>query len=137
VHAFANYTYTNAEFRSGAFGGIPIAGNAVPLVPRHAANFGVSWRVMPRTQLHAVLRYVGQRPYDADETNRFGRRMPAYKVIDGKLTHESGHWIFNAGVLNLLNEKYYTDAVFTSFPTFAGLPAPERALFASAQYAFR
>ena len=46
----------------------------VPLVPRHAANFGVSWRLMPRTQLHTILRYVGERPYDADETNRFGRR---------------------------------------------------------------
>ncbi|MGZ5227200.1 MAG: TonB-dependent receptor [Burkholderiales bacterium] len=137
LHAFVNYTYAVAQFRSGNFGGISIAGNDVPLVPRHAANAGVSWRFMPQTQAHVVVRYVGDRPYDADETNQFGRRMPSYTVVDTKLTHEQRDWSFNAGVRNLFNEKYYTYGVFTGFPTFAALPAPERSFFVSAQYTVR
>jgi iron complex outermembrane recepter protein len=133
LRLFVNYTRANAEFREGSFGGIPIAGNAVPLVPRHAANAGVSWRVLPRTEAHAVVRYVGKRPYDADETNTFGRRMPAYTVVDAKLTHERGPWRLTAAMRNLLNEKYYSYGVFTGFPTFSALPAPERALFVSAE----
>lgn len=137
LHAFVNYTYAVAEFRSGSFGGISIAGNDVPLVPRHAANAGVSWRFLPRTQAQAVVRYVGERPFDSDETNTFGRRMPSYTVVDGKVTHEHENWLFNAGVRNLFNEKYYSYGVFTGFPTFAALPAPERAFFVSVQHTFR
>jgi iron complex outermembrane receptor protein len=137
LHAFVNYTYAVAQFRSGSFGGVSIAGNDVPLVPRHAANAGVSWRFMPQTQAHVVVRYVGDRPYDSDETNQFGRRMPSYTVVDTKLTHEQRDWSFNAGVRNLFNEKYYTYGVFTGFPTFAALPAPERSFFVSAQYTVR
>jgi iron complex outermembrane receptor protein len=135
--AFVNYTYVDAEFREGAFGGIPIAGNAVPLVPRHAANAGVSWLFLPRTRANAVVRYVGDRPFDADETNTFGRRMPSYTVVDAKVTHERNDWLLSAGARNLFDEKYYSYGVFTGFPTFAALPAPERAWFFSAQYTFR
>jgi outer membrane receptor protein involved in Fe transport len=63
--------------------------------------------------------------------------MPSYTVVDAKLTHEDGAWTFNAGVRNLLNEKYYTYGVYTGFPTFAALPASERAFFVSAQHIFR
>ncbi len=137
VQAFVNYTWTNSEFRSGTFGGISIAGNEVPLVPRHAANAGLTWRFMPRTQAHVVVQYVGERPFDADETNTFGRRMPSYSVVDVKLTHEERDWRFDAGVRNLFDEKYFSYGVFTGSPTFAALPAPQRAVFASAQYRFR
>jgi iron complex outermembrane receptor protein len=137
LDAFVNYTYTSSEFRSGAFGGISIAGNDVPLVPRHAANAGLTWRFMPRTQAHAVVQYVGQRPFDADETSTFGRRMPSYTVVDVKVTHERRDWRVDAGVRNLFDEKYFSYGVFTGFPTFAALPAPERALFFSVQYRFR
>jgi iron complex outermembrane receptor protein len=140
VDLSANYTYAEAEFRAGSFGGIPIAGNRVPLVPRHAANLGFGWEFMPRTRLDAAARYVGEQVFDADETNTFGRRMPSYTVVDLKLAHAtqaSGGWLFAATVKNLFNEKYFTYGVFTGFPTYAALPAPERSLFVSAQYAFR
>jgi iron complex outermembrane recepter protein len=130
---FVNYTYAKAQFREGSFGGMSIAGNDVPLVPRHAANAGVSWRLLPRTAAHAVVRYVGKRPYDADEANTFGRRMPSHTVFDTKLTHEHGPWLLTAAVRNLFNEKYYSYGVFTGLPTFSALPAPERAFFVSAE----
>ena len=45
--------------------------------------------------------------------------------------------LVSGGVRNLFDEKYYSYGVFTGFPTFAALPAPERAWFFSAQYTFR
>jgi hypothetical protein len=40
-------------------------------------------------------------------------------------------------VRNLFGEKYFSYGVFTGFPTFAALPAPERSVFFTAQYTFR
>ena len=74
-------------------------------MPRHAANAGVTWRFMPRTQAHAVVQYVGERPFDGDETNTFGRKMPSYTLVDVKITHEERDWRFGAGVRNLFDEK--------------------------------
>jgi len=137
VDIFANYTYAEAEFRSGSFGGVSIAGNRVPLVPRHAANLGVGWEFAPRTRLDASVRYVGEQVFDGDETGAFGRKMPSYTVVDLKLAHAAGDWRFAATVKNLFNEHYFTYGVFTGFPTYAALPAAERSLFVSAQYTFR
>jgi iron complex outermembrane receptor protein len=135
---FVNYTYAMSEFRSGEFGGVPIAGNEVPLVPRHAANAGAGWAFMPRARGDIVVRYVGEQVFDGDETNTFGRKMPAYTVVDLKLAWESGGWLLGAGVTNLLNEKYFNYAVFDSFtPTFFAYPQPERSFFATAQFTFR
>jgi iron complex outermembrane recepter protein len=135
---FANYTYALSEFRSGDFGGVPISGNEVPLVPRHAANAGAGWAFAPRARGDIVASYVGEQVFDGDETNTFGRKMPSYTVVDLKLTYGSGGWLLGAGVKNLLNEKYFNYAVFDSFtPTFFAYPQPERSIFATAQYTFR
>lgn len=132
LSAFANYTYAVSRFREGAF-----AGNAVPLVPRHAANLGATWQFMPRTRLNAVVNYVGEQVFDGDEMNTFGRRMPHYTLVDLKLINETGGWLLSAGVKNLLNQQYFSYGLFTGFPTFIAYPAAQRSWFASAQYAFR
>jgi iron complex outermembrane recepter protein len=138
VDLFLNYTYAQSEFRSGDFGGVPIAGNEVPLVPRHAANAGAGWAFAPRARADLVVRYAGEQVFDGDETNTFGRKMPSYTVTDFKLTFESGGWLLGAGVKNLLDEKYFNYGVFDSFtPTFFAYPQPERSYFATAQYSFR
>jgi len=137
VGAFANYTYAVSEFRSGSFGGVNVAGNEVPLVPRHLANLGASWEFMPRTRFVGQASYVGTQVYDGDETNTFGRKMPSYTLVDAKVVNESGGWLLSAGVKNLLNQKYFSYGLFTGFPTFIAYPAPERAFFATAQYTYR
>jgi iron complex outermembrane recepter protein len=137
VDAYANYTYAVSEFRAGAFGSLPLAGKRVPLVPRHAANVGAGWSFAPHTRADVVVRYVGTQVYDSDETNTFGRLMPAYKVVDVKLAHRQRSWLYTAGVRNLFNEKYYTYGVRTDFPTFSAYPAAERSLFVAAQYRFQ
>ena len=137
VDVHANYTYADAKFREGKFAGVSIAGNAVPLVPRHAFNAGLGWTFAEKARAGFEVRQVGSSPFDADETNTFGRKMPAYTVADVKLSVRNGGWLLNAGVRNLFNQKYFSYGVFTGFPTYAALPAPQRTLFVSAQYTFQ
>lgn len=137
VDAYANYTYAVSEFRAGTFGSFALAGRRVPLVPRHAANVGAGWSFAPGTRADVVVRYVGTQVYDADETNTFGRLMPAYTVVDLKLAHRQKAWLYTAGVRNLFNEKYYSYGVRTDFPTFSAYPAPERSFFIAAQYSLQ
>jgi iron complex outermembrane recepter protein len=107
-------------------------------VPRHSANAGAGWAFAPRARADFVVRYVGEQVFDGDETNTFGRKMPAYTVADFKLAFESGGWLLGAGVKNLFDEKYFNYGVFDSFtPTFFAYPQPERSYFATAQYSFR
>lgn len=134
LSAFANYTHAISRFREGSFGGVNVAGKEVPLVPRHAFNLGAGWEFAPRTRLDAVVNYVGPQVFDSDETNAFGRKMPAYTVVDVRLARDTGRWLLTAAVKNLFNEKYFTYGTFTGFPTFAALPAPERSLFFGARY---
>jgi iron complex outermembrane receptor protein len=129
---FANYTHATAKFRQGTF-----TNNDVPLVPRHAAKFGATWEVMPRTRVNALVTYTGEQVFDGDETNTFGRKMPSYTLVDLKVSNEVAGWLLSAGVKNLLNQKYFSYGVFTGFPTFSAYPAPERSLFMSAQYNFK
>ncbi len=137
VDLSAGYTYAEAEFRSGSFGGTPIAGNDVPLVPRHAASLGAGWKFMSRARVDAVLRYTGEQRYDGDELNTFNQKMPAYTVVDLKLAYDQADWRVTAGIQNLFNEHYFSYGVFTGFPTYSALPAPERVLYVTARYTFR
>ncbi|MCE9639504.1 MAG: TonB-dependent receptor [Betaproteobacteria bacterium] len=129
---FANYTLATARFREGAF-----ANNDVPLVPRHAVKAGTTWEFMPRTRVSALAAYTGEQVFDGDEANTFGRKMPSYTLVDAKLSHEYRGWLFDAGVKNLFNQKYFSYGIFTGFPTFSAYPAPERSVFVSAQFTYK
>ena len=132
-----NYTYAEATFREGQMGGVSIAGKRVPLVPRHAINAGLGWAFAEKARADVDVRHVGSSLFDADETNTFGRKIPAYTVADVKLTYRHAGWLLNAGVRNLFDKKYFSYGVFTGFPTYAALPAAERTAFVSAQYTFQ
>ena len=129
---FANYTHATAKFREGTF-----ANNDVPLVPRHAVKLGTTWEFLPRARFSALATYTGEQVFDGDEANTFGRKMPSYTIVDGKLSYEFRGWLFDAGVKNLFNQKYFSYGVFTGFPTFSAYPAPERSVFVSAQFTYK
>jgi iron complex outermembrane receptor protein len=63
--------------------------------------------------------------------------MPSYTVVDLKVAYDQADWRFTAGVLNLFNKEYFSYGVYTGFPTFSALPAPERSVFVTARYNFR
>ncbi len=136
LELYANYIYADATFREGTAGGRPIAGNRVPLAPRHTLNAGARWALSGNARVDFDVHSVGSSVFDADETNTFGREIPAYTVADLKLSMRSGGWLINAGVRNLFNEKYLSYGVVTGRPTYSAVPAEERRLFVSAQYAF-
>ena len=136
---FANYAYTVAKFREGVYGGISVAGNDVPVVPRHAASLGGSVSITPQTLFSASIRYVGEQRFDNDQTNDFGQKMPSYTTVDVKLSHRLNQWTLSASINNLLNEKYYTYAVRSTFTpgTYNAYPMPERNVWLSAAYTFK
>jgi iron complex outermembrane receptor protein len=94
------------------------------------------WAVSSYARADFDVHYTGTSAFDADETNTFGREIPAYTVADFKVSVRRGGWLVNAGVRNLFNEKYFAYGVFTRRPTYSAFPAEERAMFVSAQYAF-
>ena len=129
----------NAKFRSGTFGGVDVAGNTIPLVPDRLGTLRAAWMFLPRAWLSASLVYVGQQLYDNDQDNTFPEKMPAYTLVDLKLTYDIGNLRLAASASNLFNEKYYSYAIVNTFncPTFCAYPQPGRAFFASAEYRFR
>lgn len=138
IDLFANYTLVEAKFRSGMFGGADVTGKDVPLVPKNSLSLGGSWKIAGKTRISGVLKYVGDQRLDNDQANTFRQSMPAYKTTDLKLTHETRGWLLSAGIKNLLNEKYFSYGIVNAAGTsFNAYPAPERALFVSAQYSLR
>jgi iron complex outermembrane receptor protein len=136
---FANYTYAVAKFREGVYGGVDVSGNDVPLVPRHIASVGGTVAIAPETRFSTSIRYVGEQRFDNDQTNDFVQRMPSYTTVDVKLSHRIDQWTLSATVNNLLNEKYYSYAVRSTFlpGTFNAYPMPERNVWLSVGYEFK
>ncbi len=133
----ANYRYTMARFREGVFFGSNVAGNEVPLVPRHRASLGATWQISDATRLNAGLRYVGRQRYDNDQVNTF-HAMPAYTLVDLKLSHLVGKWTLSAQADNLFDRKYYSYAIVPnpSVASFQAYPESGRRVLLSAGYAF-
>jgi iron complex outermembrane receptor protein len=135
----AGLNLLNAEFKSGTFGGVSVAGKEVPLVPAMMANVSASWTFMPRTVLSATYNYVGKQQYDNDPANTFPSEMPAYSLVGIKLTYQEGPFLFAASVANLFDEQYYSYGIVNTFncPTFCAYPQAGRTAFASVQYQFK
>lgn len=136
VRLHANYVYAAATFTEGAVRGRPIAGNRVPLVPRHTLRAGLQWSPSSAWRADFDVRYLGSSAFDADEPATFGRAIPAYTVADLRLSWRGNGWLVNAGVRNLFDKEYLSYGVFTGGPTYSAVPAPERTMFVSAQYTF-
>lgn len=138
VDVSLSYTYTVAKFREGTFNGADVTGNTMPLVPKHRASAGVNARLGERTRLNVAATYAGEQYFDNDESNTFGEKMPAYTVVDVRLSHEIDRWTFSAVVNNLFNEEYFSYAVRSlSTPgAYNAYPQPELSYLLSAEYRF-
>jgi iron complex outermembrane receptor protein len=60
-------------------------------------------------------------------------------VVDTRIEHRVGNWIWAAAVNNLFDEAYYTYAVRSNFTPdrYAAYPLPGRHGWVSAEYRFR
>ena len=141
----ANYSYTEAKFRSGVLPGdvstrtnLNIAGKTVPLVPHHKINLDMQWIPVRNSTVTLSATYVSKQFVDNDEPNDLGVTIPAYTVVDFKVAQKFGAWQAALAVNNLFNEKYYNYAVRSQFTSdrYAVYPLPGRTAIASLRYRF-
>jgi iron complex outermembrane receptor protein len=107
----ANMTLARARFRSGVIGGFDVSGKHVPLVPDTLANAGMTLRIDDRWKLGVSAKHVGKQYYDNDQLNSFPSRMPAFNLLDLRLSHERKEWTVSVSANNILNKQYYTYAI--------------------------
>lgn len=141
----ANYSYTEAAFRSGVLPGsgstrsnVGIAGKAVPLVPRHKINLDAQWSPVKGSTITLAATHVSKQFLDNDEPNDLGVTIPAYTVVDLKFAQKFGAWQAALAINNLFDEQYYNYAVRSQFTIdrYAVYPLPGRAATASLSYRF-
>ncbi|MGA7593601.1 MAG: TonB-dependent receptor [Gallionella sp.] len=134
----ASWSYTVAKFRDGTYGGINVAGNNIPLVPRQRFTLAPSWKISGQSTLSGNVNYVGKQYFDNDMANNFGQKMPAYTTVDMKLSHRNGHWLLAAAVNNLFDEKYFSYAVASTFTPgkYNAYPMQGRNVSLNASYEF-
>ncbi len=138
LSVFGNLALRSAKFREGMIGPVNVTGNTIPLVPQTVFTVGAAWNITERTLLSAVANYVGTQYYDNDVANNFGRKMPAYTVVNLKLAQSWDRWTFTAAVNNLFDEFYYSYAVRSLFAnTFNAYPNLPRTFLATAEYRFK
>lgn len=134
----ANYSYTEAKFREGSYGGVDVTGNDIPLVPRHSANLGATWHLNSKTRLSTDAQYVGQQRLDNDQDNTFARQIPSYVLVNAGIFHDMDNWRLALGVKNLFDEKYFSYGIRSrTNSTFNAYPAAERTFFTSVEYRFK
>lgn len=157
----ASYTYVDAEFRDAvtlraddnpnadANGEIFVtAGDRIPLIPAHSAQFGAEWRFLPGLAANLSALAVSSRVYRGDEAND-GERLPGFVRVDAGLSADvSDNLRLFARVENVLGQDYATFGTFgeadelflseapnASDPRFLTPGAP-RAVFVGARMTF-
>lgn len=132
----ARYTHTQATFREGIYGGVNVAGNDVPLVPKDRAGINLGWQAAAATRVTFNINYVGSQRYDNDQANVF-RTMPSYAVADVKISHDLKDWRIAAGVNNLFDKAYYSYGIVNgTYTSFNAYPENRRTAYVSAEYRF-
>jgi iron complex outermembrane receptor protein len=110
-----NVNFQSAKFRSGIYGGVDVAGKDVPLVPSVIAALQLAWQFAPRAQFFASLTYAGEQRYDNDQANTFAQKIPAYALLDLKLSYRVENWNLSAAVNNVFDKDYYSYGIVNSF----------------------
>lgn len=137
----ANVTWMEAEFRSGNYAGVDLAGKDVPLAPKWLANAGVTWRPTDAFLWNVSAQYVGKSRMDNDQANQFGKQLDAYVLFNTKLAYKFTRNVEAAvGVNNIFDRQYATYGIRGGNADFAMLgsearynlyPAPGRNFYAS------
>src|SRR3546814_3160331 len=81
----ASVTWLQAEFRSGTYNGVDLAGNTVPLVPKWMANLGATWSPDDQLFISLAAQYVGKARMDNDQANEFDQQLDDYVLVNGKI----------------------------------------------------
>ena len=135
LRLYANYAYTAATFRSRADLATPrdpageavLPGDALPLVPDHRANAGISVPLVaggasgPSLRLGIDARYVGRQWLRGDEANTT-RRLPDFAAADASLTLAWKRFEVRCSVRNVLDRRYPSFGTYAENPLAPGTP---------------
>ncbi|MGE8620619.1 MAG: TonB-dependent receptor domain-containing protein, partial [Achromobacter spanius] len=137
----ANLTWMEAQFRSGTYAGVDLAGKTVPLAPKWLANAGVTWRPTDAFLWNVSAQYVGKSRMDNDQANQFDKELDAYVLFNTKVAYKFTRNIEGAiGVNNIFDRQYATYGIRGGNASFEMLgpvanynlyPAPGRNFYAS------
>ena len=123
LSVWANYTFTNAEFKD--------TDESVPLVPKHAANAGVEWRITDALSAAVLGTFVGEKEDGSSLSSRDFAKIDPYQVYDLKITYTwKGFKVFG-GINNIFDEFYSTVAFSETYYTM-----PTRNFYAGMQFSF-
>ena len=126
-----SYTYTDTQFRSGAYDG-----NEIPLVPQNKASLAVDWNAAAAGRYGTVVNYVGQRRYAGDLPNARGWQ-DSYTTVDLQAAWDLKPWTITAKLLNAFDKRYASYAGYSSFYSdHYYYPADGRSFFLGARYDF-
>jgi iron complex outermembrane recepter protein len=127
-----NLTWQRATFREGNYNGTSVAGNTVPMVPKWMANLGLSWDRTEQTRLSVEANYIGKQYLDNDQTNQYGTQLPAYVLVNAKVTHRFTRQLSGSlGVNNLFNRRYATYGYTSTSSAYVVYPGDARNVQAS------
>ena len=123
----------NAQLRDAKFRSGPYAGKEVPLVPRRTLAVRADWQPAPQHRVSAGVQWVGsQHPDFANSCS-----MPAYATADLRYAYEWKQAEFSAGVTNIADRKFYTQAfACAGGQPSAVYPEPGRAFTAALRVRF-
>jgi iron complex outermembrane recepter protein len=123
------YTYLNAEFESYEKGGVDLAGNDVPGLPRHRLFTELRYQNPSGFYTSGDVRYVHS--FFVDDENTL--KNDAYALFNARLGFEkkSGRWNLEpfAGVDNLLDKTYNANVRINAGGGRYFEPAPGRAFY--------
>lgn len=131
----ANLAYTVAEFRSGVYGGINVAGRDVPLVPRWQGNLSAGWQFRADSRLDLQLHGNSDSRLDNDQAN-VGPKLAGYGTLDAKLSHRIKGWTLTLSAQNLGDKRYAAYGIKGGGERYNLYPAAGRRWWLGAAYQF-
>ena len=126
------YSFTDAEYRSGSF-----RGNDVPGVARHTAGLNASYRLLDGLLAYLEANYTGPRYLFSDDGHTQPREG-GYTVFNLGLSYDYQHFTTKLRVNNLTGKRYDSFATYSTWtPGNKGLyAAPEEEVQLSVGYRF-
>ena len=123
-----NGALRRASFRAGVY-----AGKDLPLTPRRTLALRGEWQLTARQQVDLLVNHVGAQRPDFDNACR----MPSYTTLDLRYAVRWQHVELAAGVSNLADRSYYTQAFGCVAGTVESIyPEAGRAVTASVRVDF-
>ena len=125
-----NYTYTDAQAKSGSF-----AGNDTPFVADHTANLVLNYRPIESVTIYLDANYTGPRFRSGDDANQEGK-LGSFTLVNANINWSWSDWELGFRVKNL-TDREFSDLALTFAPGMnVTYPQPDRTYSGSIRYRF-